>query len=141
VAGITYLRTGVPFSVGFNATQPGWRGGRADVVSVGNLPRGERSIDRWFDPSGYRVPAPFTWGNSARNHLFGPGDIVFDVSILKNTPITERVTTQFRAEFFNMPNHPNFGNPGANISVSQSLGRITSAGDPRQIQFGLKVLF
>lgn len=141
VAGITYLRTGQPFSVGFNATQPGWRGGRADVVSVGNLPRGERDINRWFDPTGYRVPAPFTWGNSARNHLFGPGDIVFDVSILKNTPISERVTTQFRAEFFNMPNHPNFGNPGANISVPQSLGRITSAGDPRQIQFGLKVLF
>ena len=49
--------------------------------------------------------------------------------------------TQFRAEFFNMPNHANFGNPGANISVPQTLGRITSAGDPRQIQFGLKLLF
>jgi hypothetical protein len=141
VAGITYLRTGQPFSVSFNATQPGWRSGRADVVSVGALSRGERDITRWFDASGYRVPAPFTFGNSARNLLFGPGDIVFDISIIKDTTITERVSTQFRAEFFNMPNHPNFGNPGANISVPQSLGRITSAGDPRQIQFGLKVLF
>ena len=79
--------------------------------------------------------------NSARNHLFGPGDIVFDVSVIKDTAITERLRTQFRAEFFNMPNHANFGNPGANISVAASLGRITSAGDPRQIQFGLKVLF
>jgi hypothetical protein len=73
--------------------------------------------------------------------LFGPGDMVFDVSFIKNTRIGERINTQFRAEFFNLPNHTNLGNPGANISVPASVGRITSAGDPRQIQFGLKVLF
>ncbi len=140
-AGITYLRTGQPFSVTFNATQPGWYANRADVSRVGNLSRGERSLTRWFDASGYTAPAPFTFGNSARNHLFGPGDIVFDVSFIKDTAINERVRTQFRAEFFNFPNHANFGNPGSNISVAASLGRITSAGDPRQIQFGLKVLF
>jgi hypothetical protein len=141
VAGITYLRTGQPFSVTFNATQPGWYANRADVTNVGNLSRSERSITRWFDASGYTAPAPFTFGNSARNLLFGPGDIVFDVSVIKDTAITERLRTQFRAEFFNMPNHANFNNPGANISVASSLGRITSAGDPRQIQFGLKILF
>ncbi|MGH7753517.1 MAG: hypothetical protein ACREN5_11940, partial [Gemmatimonadales bacterium] len=141
VAGITYLRTGQPFSVSFNATQPGWFSGRADVVKVGNLSRSQRSLERWFDASGYRVPAPFTYGASARNHLFGPGDIVFDVSFLKDTSITERIKTQFRAEFFNFPNHPSFGNPGGNLSVAGSLGRITGAGDPRQIQFGMKVLF
>ena len=53
VAGITYLRTGQPFSVSFNATQPGWRGGRADVINVGALSRDERNINRWFDASGY----------------------------------------------------------------------------------------
>jgi hypothetical protein len=87
------------------------------------------------------VPAPFTFGNSARNHLFGPGDIGFDVSVLKDTAITERVKLQLRFEFFNMPNHTNFGNPGANISVAGSLGRITGAADPRQIQFGAKLNF
>ena len=141
VAGITYLRTGQPFSVGFNNTGGAWYANRANVSNVGALPRGERSITRWFDSSGYSVPAQFTFGNSARNLLFGPGDIVFDVSLIKDTAITERVKTQFRAEFFNMPNHANFGNPGTNISVPSSLGRITSAGDPRQIQFGLKLLF
>jgi hypothetical protein len=73
--------------------------------------------------------------------LFGPGDIVFDVSVLKDTAITEQVKLQLRFEFFNMPNHANFGNPGANISAPGSVGRITSAGDPRQIQFGAKILF
>jgi hypothetical protein len=141
VSGITYLRTGQPFSVSFASTVQGWRSSRADVTKVGNLSRDERSISKWFDASGYSVPAPFTFGNSARNLLFGPGDIVFDVSFIKDTKITERINTQFRAEFFNLPNHANFGNPGASISNAGSLGRITSAGDPRQIQFGLKVLF
>jgi hypothetical protein len=141
VSGITYLRTGQPFSVTFSPSLPGWYATRADATKPGNLGRGERSITRWFDASGYSVPAPFTFGNSARNLLFGPGDIVFDVSFLKDTGITERFKTQFRAEFFNLPNHANFGNPGSNISVPSSLGRITSAGDPRQIQFALKLLF
>jgi hypothetical protein len=141
VSGITYLRSGQPFSVTFNNSGGAWYANRAHATRVGNLSRGERSILRWFDASGYTVPAQFTFGNSARNHLFGPGDIVFDVSLLKDTAINERFKTQFRAEFFNMPNHANFGNPGANISVAASLGRITGAGDPRQIQFGLKFLF
>src|SRR6185369_14369131 len=141
LSGITYLRTGTPFSVNFSPSQTGWYANRADVSKVGNLSRGDRSIDRWFDASGYTVPAPFTFGNSARNLLFGPGDIVFDVSILKNTRITERLDTQLRFESFNTPNHANFNNPAANISVPGSVGRITSAGDPRNIQFGLKLLF
>jgi len=141
VAGITYLRTGQPFSVGFSSPLGTWFATRVNAAKVGNLPRGERDITRWFDASGYSIPAQFTFGNSARNHLFAPGDIVFDVSVIKDTKLTERFTTQFRAEFFNMPNHANFGGPGANLSVAASLGRITSAGDPRQIQFGLKLLF
>jgi hypothetical protein len=52
------------------------------------LPRGERSVNRRFDPSGYVVPAPFTYGDSARNLLFGPGQIAFDVSVLEDTAIT-----------------------------------------------------
>jgi hypothetical protein len=141
IAGITYLRTGPPFSVTFNATLPGWLGGRADVLRDPKLPRSERSIYRWFDASAFAVPAPYTWGNSARNLLFAPGDIVFDVSVLKDFSLAERAKVQFRAEFFNLPNHANFGGPAANISVPASVGRIFSAGDPRQIQFGLKVLF
>ena len=141
VSGITYLRTGTPFSVGFSPTLSGWLGSRPDALRDGKLSRGERSITRWFDASAYAVPQSFTYGNSARNILFGPGDIVFDVSFLKNTKIRERYTVQFRGEFFNLPNHANFGNPAASISNPGSVGRITSAGDPRQIQFGMKVLF
>jgi len=141
IGGITYLRTGPPFSVSFTASQPGWLSSRADQVGDPRLSRSERSINKWFDASAFAVPAPFTFGNSSRNMLFAPGDIVFDVSLLKDFSIRERASVQFRAEFFNMPNHANFGGPGANISVPSTVGRIFGAGDPRQIQFGLKVLF
>jgi len=85
------------------------------------LPRSERSLTRWFDASAFAAPAPFTYGNSARNLLFGPGDIDFDLSVLKDTKIKESLTVQFRSEFFNLPNHPNFGNPAANISVPSTV--------------------
>jgi hypothetical protein len=141
LAGITYLRTGTPFSVTFNATQAGWFSGRADLLRDPKLPRSERSLTRWFDATAFAAPAPYTYGNSARNLLFGPGDIVFDLSVLKDTKIKEAVTLQFRAEFFNLPNHPNFGNPASNISVPSTVGGIFGAGDPRQVQFGLKLIF
>jgi hypothetical protein len=105
------------------------------------LSRSERSEYRWFDASAFAVPAPFTYGNASRNLLFGPGDIVFDISILKDFVFNERFKLQFRSEFFNLPNHRNLGGPGANISVPASVGRITGAGEMRQIQFGMKFLF
>jgi len=141
LAGITYLRSGTPFSVGFNATQTGWLGGRASIVADPTLSRSERTVERWFNTAAFTTPAPFTFGNSARNLLFTPGDMVFDVSFLKNTVVTERTSVQFRAEFFNFPNHANFGGPGTNVSTPGTFGRIFSAGEARVIQFGLKVLF
>lgn len=56
----------------------------------------------------------------------------------KDTKINEKFHVQFRVESFNLPNHANLGGPGTNISVDGSVGRITSVGDPRQIQFGLR---
>ena len=141
VGGIAILRTGAPFGVSFSATQPGWRGGRADLVRDPKLPRSERSRDRWFDTSAFAVPIPFTYGNSARNMLFGPGAMELDVSLLKNTVIRERWTVQFRSEFFNLANHANLGGPSTNISVPASVGKILGASGSRQIQFAVKVLF
>jgi hypothetical protein len=142
LADITYLRTGGPYSLTYTATQTGWRGGRPNATCDGTLHGTDRGKDMWFNPACYSVPAPFTYGNMARNSLFAPGDIVFDVSLLKNFQIVgERVKGQFRAEFFNFPNHVNLGGPATNISTTSTVGKITSAGDPRQVQFGLKFLF
>ena len=72
IAGITYLRTGQPFSVAFNTALAGWAGGRADILRNPNLSRSERNEYRWFDTSAFAVPREFTYGNSSRNLLFAP---------------------------------------------------------------------
>jgi hypothetical protein len=72
--------------------------------------------------------------------LYGPGIQQWDVSFIKRNPITEKVNLEFRAEFFNMFNHPNFGTPGQTVGTS-SAGVIGGAGTPRDIQFGLKLKF
>jgi hypothetical protein len=91
----------------------------------------------------------FHFGNLGRNVITGPTFSNTDFSMLKNTRITERVTVQFRAEMFDIFNHPNFGQPGRIVSVgSSSLGVINSTrfptgdfGSARQVQFALKLLF
>jgi hypothetical protein len=141
LASIVQLRAGVPFSVAFTPTQAGWYANRADVVSPDLYPE-NRGIENWFNPAAFATPAPFTFGNSARNMLFGPGQQVVDLSVLKDTKIAERYTVQFRAEAFNFSNTPSFGNPSANISVPATVGKIRGTTvSARAIQFGLKLIY
>ena len=141
LAGIMGFGSGQPFSVAFNSTVTGWPSSRADVVSSNLYPE-DRSIAQWFNPAAFAVPAQFAYGNSQRNMLFGPGYFNWDTAVFKNTSITERLVLQFRAEFFNVLNHPSFGLPASNISNPNQVGRITStANTPRDIQFGLRLSF
>lgn len=101
---------------------------------------------RWFDPSAFVLPIPGTWGNVGRGSLTGPRLSNVDFSLFKSTPFTERVGLQFRAEFFNIFNHTNFGTPAPVVftggAISPTAGNISStATTSRQIQFGLKLNF
>jgi len=113
---------------------------RPNRIGDGALPGGQRSIDRWFDVSAFAVQPQFTYGNSGRNILFGPGVTNLDFSLAKVFSLTERFRVQFRAEAFNASNTPAFGNPAANINTP-GVGTINSAGEPRRVQFGLKLLY
>jgi hypothetical protein len=103
--------------------------------------------NQWFNPTCFRLPVVGTPGSIGRDVLSGPGLLNLDFAVLKNTKIREAVNTQFRAEFFNILNHPNFGIPNANTfvqggAVAQTAGVITTTTTfQRQIQFGLKILF
>lgn len=90
------------------------------------------------------------FGNSGSGIILGPGQSNWDISVLKNTVITERQAVQFRVEFFNAFNHPQFTNPnfgqGATYALpnvsSANFGQVTSTSvNPRVIQFALKYLF
>src|SRR5262249_96657 len=140
LAGLAHIRAGPPFHVTSTARDAGWYAPRADVV--GNSRVDHPDIEGWFNPAAFRAPAPFTFGNSARNVLFGPGQIKIDLSMLKDVKVAERYTLQVRAESFNLPNHPSFANPGANVSVPSTLGKIRSTSlDQRAGQFALRLSF
>jgi hypothetical protein len=90
------------------------------------------------------------YGDSGSGIILGPGQFNWDMSALKTTKITERQMVQFRAEFFNIFNHPQFTNPNASQGAvfslpdraSGSFGQITSTSvNPRVIQFALKYIF
>jgi hypothetical protein len=82
------------------------------------------------------------WGNSGIGIITGPGQWNSDMSIQKNTKVTEWGTLQFRAEFYNVWNHPQFSNPTSTAFAGTSVGQINSSSvTPRVIQFGLKFLF
>ena len=99
-----------------------------------------QQVLEFFDTSKFVTNAIGTFGNSGRNILRGPRFFNADMSLLKDTQVTERVSVQLRAEFFNIFNTVRFNTPNRNVSSAQ-FGRITSAQDPRIIQFGLKLLF
>jgi Carboxypeptidase regulatory-like domain len=146
VGGIVSFASGFPFSplLGFDPSNTGSQGlVRANRVGNGNLPSSQRSPNNWFDLSAFTIPADYTYGNSGRNVLQGPGSIFSDLSLRKQFSVTERQKLEFRAEFFNLLNHPNFAQPDNLIDDGPgAAGVITSLAAPmRQIQFALKYSF
>jgi len=143
VNGVLLLHSGIPFSI-LNASSRANTVGadRPDRACDGTLDGGERAISRWFDTSCFVPQRLFTAGNSGRNILSSPGFNNLDLSLFKNFTVTERTRLQFRTEFFNFPNHPNFGLP-QNALGAGDFGAISNTGNStgRQIQFALKVLF
>jgi hypothetical protein len=102
--------------------------------------------NQWVNPAAF-IRQASGFGNAGRNILTGPGFEDIDLSAAKDTKVTERVSLQFRAEAFNLFNHPNFGQPQNNLAVT-TFGQITATrtvrgdlGSSRQIQFALKLLF
>jgi hypothetical protein len=139
IAGILTLRSGIPFTVTTSGGITNAGGAdRPNRLAGGTLPSDQRTIDRWFDLSAFLAQPQFTYGNSGRNILFGPGLRNIDLSIGKSFPLGER-RLQFRAESFNFTNTPAFGLPSHNLN-SLGVGQITSADDPRRLQFGLKFI-
>jgi hypothetical protein len=148
INGITTAQSGMPFTpvLAVNVINSGPGGAlRPNRLASGDLSSGQQSIAHWFDVSSFVAPGkagttPFVFGNSGRNILKGPDFVNFDFSTFKWFTITERVRTVFRAEFFNIFNHPNFGLPNANVDTPQA-GVITLAKAPRTIQFAMKLVF
>ncbi len=144
---IASFHTGTPVNIVSNSGYADYPGLRPDLVPGQNptLPHHKRSIAEWFNTAAFTNtpgqsnsnPIP---GNAGRNLVRGPGYTNDDFSLFKNFSLPESMTLQFRAESFNLLNTPHFGNPNASRN-SGSFGSITSASDPRIMQFALKLIF
>jgi hypothetical protein len=143
LGGLMTLQTAEPFTVNtqVNNTFVFSAGGqRADVLRNPNLSNSEKSLDRWFDTSAFVQPAQYTFGNQGVNIVRADGTINVDMSILRNFPIGENKKIQFRGEFFNITNHPNFGRPGDTLN-GPGFGIVSGAGPGRRIQLGARFVF
>jgi hypothetical protein len=125
------------------------------IVNVGGS-----IFEQWINPAAFANPPAGTFGNSARNSIYGPGFADVDFSVVKNTPITERVRTQFRIEMFNLFNRTNLAIPSGSCSGSAggscaggSLGQSADTigdffgapgigpGEKFNMQLALKIIF
>lgn len=106
-----------------------------------NPNHGPKTADQWFDTSAFAAPAAFTFGNGGIGAVTGPGITTVDLSLVKNTALTERINLQFRAEAFNFANHTILGDPNMTFGTG-SFGSITSTRlDNRELQFALRLVF
>jgi Carboxypeptidase regulatory-like domain len=142
---ITNWRAGIPYSVFSNEDNSltGVGSDRADYIGGASLDPGRSHgalVQEGFNTSAFVPNAIGTFGTSGKNILRGPRFFDTDLGLLKNFPLFERTSLQFRAEFFNAFNHVNFSNP-QNYLGSSSTGQITSANSPRILQLALKLMF
>jgi hypothetical protein len=152
ISGITSFQSGAPFTVTVptDVARIGVSSSRASVIGQPRLDPGERTLSRWFNTEAFLPPERMIqgrFGDAGRNILIGPGFTEWDIALLKNFPLREKLGLQFRAESFNTWNHPAF--TGLNTTVrfdaagkpTQSYGAVTSSGPGRTLSFGLKLLF
>ncbi len=146
VNGLFNWRSGFAYSIFSNVDNSftGVGSDRADYLG-GNISldpnRPHRQLaQEYFNVSAFSVNAIGTFGNTQKNILWGPRYFDVDANLVKNFPIRESMSLQFRAEFFNLFNNVNFSQPN-NYLGSSSTGQITSASDPRILQLALKLEF
>lgn len=141
--GIFTAQSGIPFNVTVppDPANIGRPNQRPNVVGMPSDNCGSGHLIGCINSAAFALPAPFTFGNAGRNILYGPGLVDADFSLFKDFPIKERAKLQFRAEMFNIFNHPNFGSPNTTLNTG-SFGNITqTTTDNRDIQFGAKFIF
>lgn len=143
--GIAAAESGQPFTpiISFdnsNTGNTGQQSGADRPNLVGNPHLSNPGVSEWFNTGAFAIAAPNTYGNAGRNSLVGPRYSSFDISLLRRFSLPERATLTLEAQSFNLVNHPNFALPAA-YADQPSFGIISSANDPREVQFAARLSF
>jgi hypothetical protein len=162
VSTLGILRTGVADTIYIGTNTFGnedFTNQRPDCVPGVNPYANPQSITNWLNPLAFTMPATGTFGNCGRNTIYGPNFRNVDFSLLKETKLGESRSLEFRAEFFNIFNHPAFAQPDTTFAgttvnsqgqtvalggfgqIFNTLGSTLGFGTSRQIQFALKFRF
>jgi Carboxypeptidase regulatory-like domain/TonB dependent receptor-like, beta-barrel len=141
ISGITTIESGRPFDVriGQDIANTSHMPQRPDLVGTPTENCGTVLVN-CISADAFRMPAQYTYGNTPRNMLRGPGVVTTDLALAKNFPLAGRTEFQLRVEAFNLFNRANFNNPNATFGTA-NFGRITSAQPMRQMQLGAKIMF
>jgi hypothetical protein len=145
IAAIARLRSGTPFTVttGQDTNVDGNNNDRANLIGSPNLDANRSRADvvkAWFDTAAFGKPAAGANGNAARNLLDNPGQKLVDLSLAREFKIRESLGLEFRAEMTNAFNLVNLNGPNGNMN-SNLFGTITTAGEMRKMQLGLRLAF
>jgi hypothetical protein len=111
---------------------------RPDVI--GNPNNGPRKVNEWFNTAAFAAPPQYSYGSEGTNIINGPPQKQLDIALSRAWKLYEGVNLQFRGDFFDITNTPQFNQPGSTYGTS-TFGVISSAGDPREIQFAAKIVF
>jgi len=141
-SGILTFQTGTPISVTGACTFSGTQGYGCYANRSKDPNLSNPSMSQWFDTTAFTSAAPYTFGTGSRTepNLRNPGTIGWDTVMSRWQPIKERMRLQFRAEFYNMLNHPNLGAPSASVT-SATFGRITAKNGNRTMTMALRLEF
>lgn len=133
---ITTIQSGPSLTMGMNLANTGLAN-RPDVIAPVTYPK---TLQQWFSTGSFSKPAAGYFGTTGNGTIRGPGLVVFNMAAYKNFRVHERLTLQFRSEFFNVFNHTNINGPNTSLGAG-TFGQITSAKDPRTGEMALKVTF
>jgi hypothetical protein len=134
-------QSGAPFTVNYASDRANVGAGPAQRPNMNGDPNhGPRTPEQWLDTAVFSLPAQFTFGNTPRSAVIGPGSQEFDLSLQKELTLTETTKLQLRSEVYNLFNHPNFNIPNR-TAFTPNFGRISSAQDSRQMQFAIRMAF
>jgi len=135
-SGITVIESGFALAPGMSTST----NGLASRPNCGGTAAGPKTLDEWFNTSAFVAPAFGFFGNCGVGIIRGPGENTWNMALFKTFPIKERAKLQFRAEFFNIWNHPSFSQLSTGIG-SGNFGAVTTALEPRIVELALRFDF
>jgi len=134
VSTVAQFQKGYPYFVSqgdglniFSGGQYVTKGGNPDIA------RGSRTVQKWFNTAAFATTPQDTLGNAPRAALYGPGQNVWDLGLMRDIPLGERATFTFRADAHNAFNHPQFSGLGTSLTNTKTFGTVTGAQDPRML--------